>query len=106
MGSGGVRALVVAIPPVPPAAPPVAPLPAAMQLVAVPCVPDRVFGALEHLDLYVVLRVVYSRSGEKSLALFVPGMYPGVEVASGHAVSASGVVLSVKVAQESAFYLF
>ena len=89
--------------PVPPAAPPVADVPAAAGLGAVPGLPCRVFDAEERLDLYVVMRVVYARNGAKSLALFVPGMFPGVVIGSG--VLPTGVAPSLALAQEVDFFI-
>ena len=56
------------------------------------------FAAEENMDLYVLLRVAYERSGRKSLDLFSPATRPGV--CDGAGVLWSGVIIGVQRAQE------
>ena len=56
------------------------------------------FAAEENMDLYVLLRVAYERSGRKSMELFIPATRPGVSDGAG--VLWSGIILGLQRAQE------
>ena len=80
------------------AAKPRMPAPKAPGAEAAVCPNVVTFGPEERMDLYVLLRVAYDRSGRKSMELYSPATRPGVSDAGG--VLPSGIILALPRAQE------